>query len=237
MVPDSISFGAIGAALSIAVLHTAAGPDHYLPFIMLGRARRWSMARTLVVTAACGVGHVASSLVLAALGLAFGAAIADIEALEFLRGSFAGSALVAFGLAYLVWGVRHALREKRELELHQHGSLLHVHGEGMHPGHHHKHASRVGQRTTFWTLFLIFVLGPCEPLIPLFLIPASQGRWFLAVVMALVFGLATLLTMLALTALALRGIEHLPLAKLERWTHAIAGGVVALAGIAMGFGL
>ena len=56
----------IAAALGIAVAHTALGPDHTLPFVMLARAGRWSLRRTLAVTLACGAGHVASSLLLAA---------------------------------------------------------------------------------------------------------------------------------------------------------------------------
>jgi threonine/homoserine/homoserine lactone efflux protein len=80
---------------------------------------------------------------------------------------------------------------------------------------------------------LIFVLGPCEPLMPLFLVPASQGRWTLAGAMALVFAVATLGTMLAMTALALRGLERLPLAPLERWMHVLCGAVVTLSGVAV----
>ena len=34
-------------AATIGFVHTITGPDHYLPFIVIGRARRWSLARTL----------------------------------------------------------------------------------------------------------------------------------------------------------------------------------------------
>ncbi|MFC1674536.1 hypothetical protein ACFL1K_01385 [Candidatus Omnitrophota bacterium] len=32
-----------GTALSIGFLHTLFGPDHYLPFIVMSKARQWSM--------------------------------------------------------------------------------------------------------------------------------------------------------------------------------------------------
>ncbi|NIR37211.1 MAG: hypothetical protein GWN73_15615, partial [Actinobacteria bacterium] len=54
----------LAAAVGVAVTHTALGPDHYLPFVMLARARKWSWARTLTVTGICGLGHVASSVLL-----------------------------------------------------------------------------------------------------------------------------------------------------------------------------
>jgi hypothetical protein len=45
---DAFSLSAIGSVLAISGLHAAIGPDHYLPFILLGRARKWSLRRTLL---------------------------------------------------------------------------------------------------------------------------------------------------------------------------------------------
>ena len=46
---------------TVGILHTALGPDHYLPFALMARAGRWSRAKTLWVTLACGLGHVLRS--------------------------------------------------------------------------------------------------------------------------------------------------------------------------------
>ena len=87
-------------------------------------------------------------------------------------------------------------------------------------------------------LLLVFVLGPCEPLIPLFVVPASRGRWDLAIATAIVFALATLATMLSVTLAGLAGLERLRFAPLERWGHTFAGSAVALCGLAViGLGL
>ena len=60
----------VATAAGIALLHTLAGPDHYLPFIMMSRARQWPLRRSLLVTFLCGLGHVLSSVVLGAVGVA-----------------------------------------------------------------------------------------------------------------------------------------------------------------------
>ena len=78
MTVDALSVSALLSVLLLAVLHTAIGPDHYVPFVMLGRARRWSVRKTLAVTAACGVGHVGSSLALGVFGLGAGAAVSTV---------------------------------------------------------------------------------------------------------------------------------------------------------------
>jgi len=226
------SLSVLAAAGGVAFLHTLLGPDHYLPFIVLSRARSWSMTRTLVVTAICGIGHVASSLLLGGLGVVLGVAVAKIEGVEGSRGDLAAWALVAFGLAYAIWGLRRALRRKRGIETHAHQGDVHLHSHGDAT---HDHAHGMGSNVTFWALFLIFVLGPCEPLIPLFVLPASRGDWALAAATAMVFTIVTLVTMLSLTAAALAGADRLRLGHLERWSHALAGTVVAASGLAILF--
>jgi len=229
---DAFSFNLLLAAAGLAIIHTALGPDHTLPFIMLAQARRWSVTRTLVVTLLCGTGHVASSVVLGGVGLALGYGVAHVTAWEESRGGLAAWALIAFGLAYALWGVRHAVRRRSGLAPHVHGGDVHMHAHGE-LAHGHDHG--VASRTTFWALFTVFVLGPCEPLIPLFVLPASRGRWDVAALTALVFSVFTVATMMLLVRLALAGLRNLPLARLERWSHALAGSVIAASGLAVVF--
>ena len=51
---DGASLSVLIGAVSVAFFHTLLGPDHTLPFIVLARARGWSMARTLAITFVCG---------------------------------------------------------------------------------------------------------------------------------------------------------------------------------------
>jgi len=198
---------------------------------MLARARGWSRLRTVAVTVACGVGHILSSVALGGLGIVFGLAIGRMENLESGRGPIAAWALVAFGVAYALWGLRHALRKRKGIEAHVHGDEVHIHSHALSPHGHAGHRS--GANTTFWTLFIIFVLGPCEPLIPLFALPASQGRWDVAVLTAIVFGVATLASMVGATLAGYEGLRWVNFGPLERWSHVVAGTVIAAAGLSV----
>jgi hypothetical protein len=91
------------------------------------------------------------------------------------------------------------------------------------------------KQLTPWVLFVIFILGPCEPLIPLLMYPAAQNSTSGLVLVTLVFGLVTLLTMLSVVLVGAFGISFLPLGKLERFTHAIAGAIILMSGIGIQF--
>ena len=62
----------LGTTATLAVGHTLLGIDHSLPFIVLGRAKGWTLRHTVAITALCGVGHVASSVVIGTPGVAVG---------------------------------------------------------------------------------------------------------------------------------------------------------------------
>jgi nickel/cobalt exporter len=230
---ETLSWSLIGSAAVIGLVHTALGPDHYLPFVMLGHARNWSRAWLVTVTAACGVAHVVSSLLLAGLGAWLGTAISNLAWIESRRGDLAAWLLIAFGLAYGAWGLRRAVRRSGGIEPHAHGVSVHLHTHGDR-SHQHAHVQHDSARSpTFWALFAIFVLGPCEPLIPLVAVPASQGSWALAGLTASVFGVVTVGTMVGLTLAASVGLRRFAFHGLERWSDTIAGAVVALSGLAI----
>jgi ABC-type nickel/cobalt efflux system permease component RcnA len=223
-------------AASVGFLHTVLGPDHYLPFVAMSRAGSWSRTRTLVVTALCGVGHVAGSVVLGLVGIAFGLSLTRLEGLEAVRGSLAAWGLILFGLAYTVWGVRKALRGHRHTHLHAHpDGTVHLH-EHTHAGEHaHPHPGRSDARMTPWVLFVIFLFGPCEALIPLLMFPAAMQSVGALLLVTLTFGTVTVATMLGLVLVGSEGIRWLPLRRLEPYAHAVAGVVVLLCGVAIQF--
>jgi nickel/cobalt transporter (NicO) family protein len=241
----------VGTAAAIAFVHTLIGPDHYLPFIVLSRARRWSAARTVWITLLCGTGHVLSSVVLGLVGIALGIGVGRLESIESARGELAAWALIAVGLAYFAWGLRRALRQRghrhfhfpsrdhlRALEAQQAGGLAHDHGAA--PAHHHHGAERhhdhahIGGRQvslTPWALFIVFALGPCEPLIPVLMYPAAVASWWGVVLVTGVFGGVTLATMLGAVWVGSRGLDLVPLGALERYSHALAGAAIVLSGL------
>ncbi|MBK8178804.1 MAG: hypothetical protein IPK67_07905 [Planctomycetes bacterium] len=245
MLSDALTFNLLASAGLVAAAHTALGPDHTLPFVMLARARGWSLRRTLAITALCGAGHVLSSVLLGGIGVLIGISTGALQSLEGLRGDLAAWAMVLFGAAYGLWGLRQALRRGQGIELHTHGGLPHLHLHGDR-GHFHGASPARGsaaartedegdRRFTFWALFVVFVLGPCEPLIPLLILPAQEGRWSLALWTTAVFAVVTLATMLGMVAAASRGLSLVPTRRLERWSHSLAGAVISLSGLAILF--
>ncbi len=229
----------IALAAVTGLVHTLAGPDHYLPFVVLARARSWSVAKTTVVTVLCGVGHVLGSVLLGAIGIAVGAAIFRLEMIESARGDLAAWAMIAFGLAYAVWGWRRKVRGKRHEHVHSHADrTVHSHVHSHHSDHAHVHESEaLGRSITPWVLFTIFVFGPCEVLIPQLMVPAAAGNVGLLITVVTVFGVTTIGTMLT-TVLALTlGLRRFELGWLRRNTHAVAGATITACGVLILIGL
>ena len=225
-------------AASVGLIHTLIGPDHYLPFIVLAKARKWSVVRTGWVTLLCGLGHIASSVVLGLVGIGLGLTVAKLELTESHRGEIAAWLLTAFGLVYLIWGLRRAIRNKAHTHVHAHASeLVHSHEHAHAKDHAHPHTAHGKGNVTPWVLFTIFVFGPCEPLIPILMYPAAAESLWAVVLVAAVFGAVTIATMMSVVLISTFVINLLPTGRLERYSHALAGAAIFLCGVAIHLGL
>jgi sulfite exporter TauE/SafE len=219
-------------AISIACLHTLTGPDHYLPFIALSKARGWSFGKTMLWTIVCGCGHVWSSVALGLGGAAIGWSLSKVSWLENVRGGIAGWVLLSFGLVYGIWGLIRAYQNKKHkhFDAYEDGSIYvyeHKHGSAVQPKERYK--------VTPWVMFLIFLLGPCEPMIPLLYFPAAKNSWYGMVVLIAVYTFFTLLTMIVMVILGYYGISFLKTEKLERYMHALGGLTIFICGAGMVF--
>lgn len=237
MVPESGSSALLLTAAVVGVTHTLMGPDHYLPFVALSKARNWSHRRTAAITFLCGIGHVAGSLLLGAIGLGIGWSLGGMQAIEAARGDIAAWLLTVMGALYLVWAIKRFGRSHPHTHLHAHSDgTIHRHLHTHRREHVHAHAVRSGS-TTAWSLFIIFVFGPCEAFIPLLLFPAVQHNWQLATGTTLVFALATVTTMVASVHLLCRGLDFVPFRHFERYGHVAAGLAILVCGTAIHLGL
>jgi len=207
-----------GSAATLAAFHTLIGVDHSLPFIALGQARGWTLGRTLWVTAACGLVHVASSVLIGTVGIGLGIAIDRLASLESTRGRLAAWVMVGFGLAYAAW----ALWRRRA------GLVSHFHcNGGASPA---GGGADAGGRTTTWALFLVFAFGPCEALIPLMMVPAALRSWAVMLGVVAVFAVCTVGAMLCAVALGVLGLRRAHVLGLERHADLLAGLAVAASG-------
>ena len=221
-------------AASLGFIHTALGPDHYLPFIVLSKARNWSVPKTMWITFIAGIGHVGGSVVIGLIGIALGLSLNKLTFIEDFRGNTVEWLLIAFGLAYTFYGLYKFMKNG---------------------GHHHlpdflipksirqiKHQVNHGlekkvdeTKLTPWVLFIIFVFGPCEVLIPMLFIPAVQRSAIGIASVALFFGITTIATMMFIVYLAHLGSAFLKFKSKEKYMHLVAGLIILISGLGMHF--
>lgn len=227
----------LGTAAALGFVHTILGPDHYLPFIALAKARSWSMRKTLWITTVCGIGHVLGSVVLGMIGVAAGITLRRLNLIESVRGDIAAWLLIAFGLVYTAWGIRSAVRNKPHHHAHDHtDGTRHAHSHAHTLEHAHPH-DNAQHNLAPWVLFIVFVLGPCEPLIPLLMFPAASESAAAVALVAAVFGAVTVATMATVVLLSSYGLSFVRQERLGRYAHALAGAFILLCGVAIRFGL
>jgi nickel/cobalt transporter (NicO) family protein len=222
-------------AISIGFVHTLLGPDHYLPFIVISQAKGWSLKKTMLITFVCGLGHVLSSVVLGLVGIAVGISVTRLTSVESFRGNIAAWLFIAFGLVYMIISVRNLLRKRKHTHSHFHiGGEKHLHEHDHHKEHLHIHGDEV-VKTTPWILFLIFVFGPCEPLIPILMYPAAQSNISGSVFVSLLFSAVTIGTMMAIVLAFKMGLSRINLKPVEKYSHLIAGAMIFISGLAIQF--
>lgn len=198
------------STITIGIVHALA-PDHWLPFVMIGKAQKWTKPRLTLVTLIAGIGHVGSSIVLGAIGIIAGITSIKLQGIEATRAEIGVYLLIGFGIAYALWGLKHAK-------------------------HHHSHIPDLSQKkvVTVWTLFAVFVLGPCEPLIPLMFLATAYG-WTGILTVSVIFSIITLLMMILQSLLGYAGFQLIKHNFAEKYSHSLAGGVIALTGIFLYF--
>jgi nickel/cobalt exporter len=222
-------------AISIAFIHTILGPDHYLPFIVLSQAKKWTLKKTMFITFLCGIGHVLSSVVLGLLGIAIGISVTKLVSVESFRGNIAAWLFIAFGLVYMIISIRNLMKKKKHSHSHFHiDGHKHEHEHDHHEEHSHIHHDEV-MKTTPWILFLIFVFGPCEPLIPLVMYPAAENNISGAIIVSILFSIVTIGTMMSIVLAFKMGLNKINLKPLERYSHLIAGAMIFFSGLAIQF--
>jgi hypothetical protein len=216
----TVTFALIVAAISVGSIHTLA-PDHWVPFAAIARAERWPAVRTAVITTLCGLGHVTVSVALGLASAMFG--------LELLRRvgqgleSIAGFAMIAFGVAYGLWGIHRSVRAR----WHTHdGGHVHWHRHNR----PHVHVSTDDRRVTAWTLFLLFSADPCVAVIPLMFAAAPLG-WASTLAVVGAYEAATIGTMVGLVLPARVAASAVHGNWADRYGDAMAGGVIAAVGL------
>ena len=219
---------------TVAFFH-AAIPTHWLPFVLVARAREWNRTKTLLVTMFAGLGHVALTTVLG-LGLAWFGFQVD-ERLGEAFPKIAGAVLLLVGLYYF-W------RQWRGAGICHHPVPGGHHHADEHCGHETTENSHwdgelqdselVSKKKGDWAaisgLFLMLTLSPCEAFLPIYLSGVQFG-WRGFLVLSAILAMATFAGMLVFTWLALVGLEKIQVKKLERYEAGLLGGLFSAVGL------
>ncbi len=221
------------SAVSTAVFHMLV-PDHWLPFVLIGRARTWSPAHTAVVSGVSATIHVTLSVALGLLTLFVGREISEWIGHGLERAS--GILLVVFGLAYAAWAWR------KRGHFHPGGALVHREAEAEPcdgqegtdaSGHLHYHADDAwirgeGAKGDFALAFIVGI-NPCVLLLPLLLAVADHGARAVAIVTA-AYAVPTVLLMLGLSVVGVVATRMLPVPAIARHMEAFSGVLIAVTG-------
>lgn len=216
--------------ISLTCLHICTGPDHYLPFIALSKLRNWGVGKTIFWTALCGIGHIASSVIISGIVMALGWGFSKVAWLNNFRGNIAGWALLLLGVAYTVWGLWQMKLNKahKHFEAAENGDLYvfeHKHGQAIVPKQKHL--------VTPWVMFVIFALAPNEPMIPLLSVLGIGSDVWAVVGFLTVYVVATIATILLMVLLGFYGLALFKTTWLEKYVQPISGITLLLCGVMM----
>ncbi len=185
-------------------------PDHWAPLAVVGRTRRYPLARVARLSGLAGVAHVLASIVLGAVIIAVG--LQFRSTVQSAQGAIIGCVLILTGLGFAV------------VELtgrgHHHG---HEHGHAH--GHHHDHDQALEHDTRgvrgVAAVMVPFgaAASPDLTILPVFLAAAAAGV-ATAIGSLLIFAAVTIATIVGLTLLACFGGYQVRGQWLERWGNA-----------------
>ncbi len=183
----------LATGFAAAFLH-AALPTHWLPFVLVGRAQRWSWPRLLAAVTAAGLAHIATTALVG--GLIVAAGLVLDQWIAGLLPWLSAGLLFVFGVFYLSRSLvrRPVPASGPPLDLAE---------------------PSVSHATAFWGLVAMMAVSPGEVLLPIYLSQAAEGFAVVAV-LTLAFAVGTVAGMAGFTLLARAGWSVL---RLERWAR------------------
>jgi hypothetical protein len=206
----------LGAVVAVGILHTMV-PDHWVPITLIARQRRWSKRETVRAAVQAGIGHVATTLLIALLvwvaGVAFATRFGNVV------DTLSSFALIGFGLWIAIgsWLEMH----------HEHG---HYHGDVFHPHHHHENDEAHSHGSKRTALLLILGSSPMVEGIPAFFAAGKYGLG-LIIPMAILFAASTIGTYVILCVYSHASLKHVEFPAFEKYGEVLSGAFIALIGL------
>jgi putative Mn2+ efflux pump MntP len=197
-------------SLLLSAIH-AAIPNHWLPLVAVAKAQRWVRSETLVITAVAGFAHVSSTVLIGVLVGLLGYKLSTAHAS--IASIVAPIVLIGLGVIYLILGLRSR-------------------------GHRHAHIPeedrdrKVSRLSLVASLCVAMFFSPCLEIEAYYFAAGSLG-WSGIALVSLVYVVATVLGMVLLVDLGLRGASKIRSRFLEEHEKRVTGLIlIALGAIA-----
>ena len=200
-------------SLVLSLIH-ASIPNHWIPLIALGKTEKWTQRQTLLATVITGFAHTMSTVF---VGIVVGLIGYKLSArYSLISETIAPFILVGLGIVYLFLDFR--------------GSQHH-HGE---EGHNHYSVSVKSEKkkwiATLTSLSIAMFLTPCIE-IEAYYFQAGTSGWTGIFIVSVVYTLTTVIVMLILVYLGMKGINSFKSHFLEHHEKSITGTVLIALGL------
>jgi hypothetical protein len=201
-------------------------PDHWVPLAVLGRARRYPLAKVARLSGLAGIAHVLLSIVLGAVIIAVG--LQFRSTIRSAQDTIIGCLLIATGAGFI------ALELTGHGHSHSHDERGHGDQDHAHEHEDHEHHGDLHHRRGLRGLAAVMVpfgaaASPDLTILPVFLAATTVGV-ATAIGSVVIFAAVTIGTIVGLTLAAARGGYQLRGEWLDRWGNAITAIVLVLIG-------
>jgi nickel/cobalt transporter (NicO) family protein len=227
------------SATTPALLAAAAGvgfghailPDHWVPLAVLGRTRRYPLARLARLSGLAGVAHVLVSIVLGgviiAVGLQFRATVQGAQ------NTIIGCLLIATGAGFAILELSGRGHHRAPRQGHDH-THSHAHGHSHGPADQHAAEPIAASEGRLRGLAAVMVpfgaaASPDLTILPVFLAATTAGLTA-AIGSLVIFAAVTIATIVGLTLAACFGGYQIRGQWLERWGNACTALVLIVIG-------
>jgi putative Mn2+ efflux pump MntP len=193
-------------SLLLSMVH-ASIPNHWLPVVAIGRAEKWTLRETLMVTGISGFAHTLSTII---VGITIGIiGITLSSSYTIISEKIAPGLLIVLGIIYLVIDRLH------------------------HHKHHHGLDRPVNQKSKMaiiTSLALAMFLSPCLEIEAYYLQAAAAG-WLGIIMVSAVYVILTVSGMLLLVFLASKGVRSIQSHFLDHHEKLLSGIVLIVIGV------
>jgi putative Mn2+ efflux pump MntP len=188
--------------LTISIFH-AVLPSHWLTFVLVGSAQKWSKKKIMRLMFLAGSGHVLMTTILGLVAATIAKGV--LSYLEYFDTFVTSGILIVLGLVYIFLGIKNKTNE-------------------------HDLAHGSSNKANETSLFLMLTLSPCEAMIPVFFVAGTMD-WSTILMLSLVVTLSTIGIMISLTFLALAGYSRIHFPWLERNEKTVVGAILFVLGV------